>query len=184
MKNNFKVYKQSSPYNSPWSFKQRLRLFLWEICWALFCIWTPKFFNGWRILWLKIFGSKIYGRPFIHQRSRIKIPWNLILHNHACIGDRANIYSAGVIEIKEKATIAQEAYLCAATHDFSDPSLPLMTAKITIGENVFVGTRAFIMPGIEIGDNAVIGACSVVTKDMPKDMVCTGNPCRPIKQRF
>jgi putative colanic acid biosynthesis acetyltransferase WcaF len=109
------------------------------------------------------------------------MPWNLTLHHRACLGDRANAYSLGEIEIGEHATIAQEAYLCTGTHRFDHPALPLMTGKIEIGPHVFVGARAFVMPGVCIGRNAVIGACSMVTKDMPEGMVCLGNPCRPIR---
>ena len=179
----FKIYKQSSLSISPWAFRKRVALFVWEFCWVMFCRWTPKPFNLWRLIWLRVFGCKIYGKPFVHQRTRIKIPWNLILHHRACVGDRANLYSLGIIEVKENAIVAQEAYLSTGTHDFSDPDLPLVTAKITIGENSFVGARAFIMPGITIGNGAVIGSCSVVTKDMPAWMVCAGNPCREIKPR-
>jgi putative colanic acid biosynthesis acetyltransferase WcaF len=176
-----KAYSQDTPYSSPWSRWQRVRMLVWEYSWLLFCSWTPKPLNRWRLLWLKLFGAMIQGTPFVHQRARIAIPWNLTLRHRACLGDRANAYSLGEIEIGEHATIAQEAYLCAGTHQLDHPALPLLTAKITIGAHVFVGARAFIMPGISIGDHTVIGACSVVTKDMPERVVCLGNPCRPVR---
>src|SRR5215213_7920558 len=94
----------ASPYDSPWSVQQRVALFLW----ALFCRWTPKPFNAWRLFWLKLFGATIQGNPFVHQRARIQIPWNLILRHRACLGDRANAYSLGEIEIGAGATVAQE----------------------------------------------------------------------------
>ena len=184
MKNiNYKIYEQHSPYNSPWSLAESMGIFLWRFCWAVLCGWTPKPLNKVRLLMLKIFGCRIHGRPFVHQKARIQIPWNLILHDRACIGDSATVYSLGVIEIKAGATVAQETYLCSGTHDFSNPKLPLMAAQITVGENAFIGARAFVMPGIDIGKNAVIGACSVVTNDMPKDMICAGNPCKVIRPR-
>ncbi len=84
---------------------------LWEICWLVFCAWTPKPFNEWRLFWLRVFDAKIDGTPFVHQRARIAIPWNLTLHDRACLGDRANAYSLGEIEIGARATVAQEVYL-------------------------------------------------------------------------
>lgn len=180
---SFKTHQQKSAYDSPWSLIDRIRLLLWYFCWTLFCSWTPKPLNFWRLFWLRLFSCKIYGRPFVHQSSRIQIPWNLILHDRACLGDRTNAYSLGVIEIKAGATIAQEAYLCTGTHDFSNPNLPLVTAKITINEDAFIGARAFVMPGVNIGSGAVIGACSVVTKDMPERTICAGHPCRPLRER-
>jgi acetyltransferase-like isoleucine patch superfamily enzyme len=53
---------------------------------------------------------------------------------------------------------------------------------ITIGNNVWIGAQCSILPGVTIGDNTVIGAGSVVTKDIPANVVAVGNPCRVIKQ--
>ena len=175
--------EQKSAYDSPWTWSHRFLRVLWEFCWMLFCVWTPKPLNEWRLFWLRVFDAKIDGSPFVHQRARIAVPWNLILHDRACLGDRANAYSLGEIEIGARATIAQEVYLSAGTHDFSRAELPLIAGRITIGEDAFVGARAFVLPGVTIGARAVIGACSVVTKDVPEDVVAAGNPCRVIKSR-
>lgn len=173
---NYKKYEQSSPYDSPWSFQHRLKQIIWEYCWLLFCSWTPKPFNRWRIWVLKRFGAKIHGQPFVHQRARIQIPWHITLKDKAAIGDRTNLYSLGKIYIGEGATIAQEAYLCTGTHDFSSPELNLLTAPIRIEAYVFVGARAFIMPGVTIGEKAIIGACSLVTKDVLSFSIVKGFP--------
>ena len=61
--------------------------------------------------------------------------------------------------------------------------MPLAVGKITIGEDAFVGARAFVMPGIKIGARAIVGACSVVTKDVPENVVAAGNPCRILHPR-
>jgi putative colanic acid biosynthesis acetyltransferase WcaF len=174
---------QSSAYESPWPASNRLLRVLWEFCWFLFCAWTPKPLNEWRLFWLRVFDAKIDGKPFVHQRARIAMPWNLTLHDHACLGDRANAYSLGEIEIGARATVAQEAYLSTGTHDFSRPDLPLVTAKITIGADAFVGARAFVMPGITVGPRSIIGACSVVTHDVPADVIAAGNPCQVLRPR-
>ena len=169
---------QTSPFDSPWTIRERIELQVWEYCWLIFCAWTPKPFNRWRLCWLRLFGAKIYGLPFVHQRARIQIPWNLTLHDRACLGDRANAYSLGEIEVGEGATIAQEAYLCTGTHRFEDANLPLSVGKIEVGAGAFVGARAFVLPGLTIGRGAVIGACSVVTRDVPAGAHGAGNPCR------
>jgi putative colanic acid biosynthesis acetyltransferase WcaF len=178
----FTYHDQKDAYTSPWGFKHKVKMLLWEYVWWVFCWWTPKPLNGWRKFWLRLFGAKIYGNPFIHQRTRIAFPWNLTIHDRACVGDRANLYSLGEIELGEDCTVAQESYLCTGTHDI-EKTFSLMTAKITIGAHAFLAARTFVMPGVTIGEDAVIGACSVVTKDMPAGMLCAGSPCKPIRPR-
>ncbi|MGL6114262.1 MAG: sugar O-acetyltransferase [Cetobacterium sp.] len=58
------------------------------------------------------------------------------------------------------------------------------TAPVTIGNNVWIGGGAIIMPGVTIGDNVVIGAGSVVTKDIPSNKIAYGNPCRVIRDNI
>ena len=174
---------QTNAFESPWSNGQRALRALWEFCWFVFCQWTPKPFNPWRLFWLRVFEAKIEGTPFVHSRARIAIPWNLTLRDRACLGDRAHAYSLGEIEIGERATIAQEAYLSAGSHDFSQPSMPLTVAKISVGADAFIGARAFVLAGVTIGERSVIGACSVVTENVPPDVFAAGNPCRVLRPR-
>jgi putative colanic acid biosynthesis acetyltransferase WcaF len=179
----FEVHEIASRYASPWSFHERVGLLLWTIIWPVFCGWTPKPLNAWRLMWLRIFGCRIEGTPFVHQRARIQIPWHVTLHDKSCVGDRANLYSLGEIELRRSCVIAQEAYLCTGTHDFNNPKLPLVTAKITIGIDAFVGARAFIMPGVQVGDGAVVGACSLVIDNVEPRMIVAGSPARFIRSR-
>jgi putative colanic acid biosynthesis acetyltransferase WcaF len=161
----------------------RITMMLWEGCWALFCGWTPKPFNRWRLFWLRLFGARIRGTPFVHQRARIQIPWHLSLGDRCCVGDRANLYSLGKIEIDEDAVVAQEAYICTGTHDFDQPGLPLVTDDIHIGRGAFIGARAMVLPGVKIGASSIIGACAVVTKDVEPWTINAGNPCRLVRRR-
>jgi putative colanic acid biosynthesis acetyltransferase WcaF len=175
--------KQTTAFDSPWSGSQRLLRVLWEFCWLVFCQWTPKPLNPWRLFWLRVFETRIEGTPFVHSRARIAIPWHLTLRDRACLGDRANAYTLGEIEIGERATVAQEVYLSTGSHDFTQPGMPLTAAKITIEADAFIGARAFVLPGVTIGARSVIGACSVVTKDVPPDVIAAGNPCRVLRPR-
>ena len=174
------THTQASRYSSPWSPSYRLRLLLWDYAWPLLCNWTPKPFNPWRLFILRRFGTTIHGRPFVHQRSRIEHPWNLTLHHRACLGDRAHAYCLGKVEILKDACVAQEAYLCTGTHDFSLNHRPLQTAPISIGSDAFIGARAFVLAGVSVGDGAIVGACSVVTRSVAAAAVVAGNPARPI----
>lgn len=175
-----KIHNQVDSYSSPWSVEHRIKLLIWEYVWSLCCSWTPKPANRWRLFWLKRFGATIYGTPFVHQRARIQIPWHLILHDRACLGDRATVYSLGIVEIHEHATVAQEAYICTGTHAFEQAAMNLITAPVSIGPHAFVGARAFIMPGVSIGEQAIVGSCSVVTRNVAPWKIVAGNPSREI----
>ncbi len=150
----------------------------WDFAWPLLCRWTPKPLNPWRLLVLRVFGATIQGTPFVHQRARLQMPWNVELHDRACVGDRANLYSLDRITLHAGSLVAQEAYLCTGTHDLQDAEWPLLTAPIVVGERAFVGARAFVLPGVTIGARAVVGAMSVVTRDVAPEVTVRGNPAR------
>lgn len=130
---------------------------------------------------LRCFGATLHGRPFVHQRARIDHPWNLTMHNKACLGDRAHAYCLGAVEIGAGACVAQEAYLCTGTHDLCDPHWPLQTAPIEIGADAFIGARAFLLPGVRIGERSIVGACAVVTRNVTSATTVAGNPARVLK---
>jgi len=159
----------------------RVKMVAWSFLWVMLCRWTPKPLNFWRLLILKLFGASIEGKPFVHQRARIQIPWNMTLGDRSCLGDRSNAYSLGKIVLEEGCTIAQEAYLCTGTHDFEDPVLPLKVGEIHVGSNAFIGARAFVLPNVSIGDGAIVGACSVVTKNVDSKTIVAGNPAKPVE---
>ncbi|MDX9772669.1 MAG: sugar O-acetyltransferase [Bacteroidales bacterium] len=74
-------------------------------------------------------------------------------------------------------------YTATHTMDYRERASGLEYAKpVTIGEDVWVGGGVIICPGVTIGDRAVIGAGSVVTRDMPSDVFAAGNPCRVIRR--
>lgn len=177
------THTQSSPYESPWSLREQIGMLLWSGTWTLLCAWTPKPLNPWRLFVLRIFGTQISGTPFVHARARIHIPWKLRLAHRACLGDRANAYTLGEIFLGEGSTIAQEAYLCTGTHDFASPALPLQTTPIVVGKDVFVGARAFILPGVILGDRSIIGAGAVVTKNVEANTIVAGNPAKIVGTR-
>lgn len=177
-------YAQNSPQDSPWSLSHRIKMLCWEYVWLCFCYLTPKPANPWRLFLLRLFGAKLHGRPFVHQRARIQIPWNLEMYDKSCIGDRANIYSLGKVVIGQSAVVAQEAYICTGTHAFDSPAMNLITKPIYIGEHVFIGARAFVMPGVRLESHCIVASMAVVTKDVRSNDIVAGNPAKFIKKRY
>lgn len=99
------------------------------------------------------------------------------------IGPDVNIYNLATVTLGYGVQLSQSVHLCAGTHDYLKWSMPLVTASITIGPNAWLAADVFVGPGVTIGELAVVGARSVVIKDLPDRMVCAGHPCRPVKPR-
>jgi putative colanic acid biosynthesis acetyltransferase WcaF len=175
--------KQPNKFSRTWPMWTYPTLVLWRFIWLITCSWTPKFLNPWRLIILRLFGAKIEGIPFVHSTARIEIPWHLKLQHRACLGSRVNAYSLGFIEIHQGATVAQEVYLCSGTHDFDSTNFQLVTKPIVIEKDVFIGVRTMVLPGVTIRKGAIIGAQSVVTKNIPPNVVFGGNPAKKIRNR-
>lgn len=156
---------------------------LWGIVWLMFFRPSPRPMHQWRCLLLRLFGAKIGPVVRIYPSARIWAPWNLQLDANACIGDDVDCYSVDRIHLCESATVSQYSYLCSASHDYTDRSMPLVTAPITIGAGSWVCADVFVGPGVTIGEGAVVGARSSVYKDVEPWAVVAGNPARFIKRR-
>lgn len=176
-------FRQDSAYVSPWPLRTRILIGLWAITWAIFARPTPGPMNRWRLFLLRLFGCRIAGRPFVSSNAIIKMPWQLTLEDRACLGSKSEVYNLGPVILRARCTVAQQGYLCGGTHDLSLTSLPLTVGPIEIGMDAFIGARAFILPGVMVGEGAVVGACSVVSRDVPDWTIVAGNPAKPIGKR-
>lgn len=87
------------------------------------------------------------------------------------------------VSLGKKVVVSQGTYLSTGSHDYGSRNFQLVTQPIRVGDGAWLCAEAFVLPGVTIGEGAVIGARSVVTKDMPEWTVCAGNPCRPLKKR-
>jgi putative colanic acid biosynthesis acetyltransferase WcaF len=139
--------------------------------------------SGWRAFLLRCFGAKIGRQCTIRRTSRVYYPWLLEMGDLACLGDDCSVYNLGRVSLMDHVTISQEAYLCAGTHDHSKPDLPLITRPITVGKDAWICARAFVGPGVTIGEGAVVGACAVVMRDVAPWKIVAGNRATVVGER-
>jgi len=99
------------------------------------------------------------------------------------IGPRVAVYNLAPISLRRGANVSQNCHLCSGTHDYGTWAMPLVARPIVIGENAWLGADVFVGPGVSIGELCVVGARSVVVRDLPARTVCAGNPCRVLKDR-
>ena len=177
------MYNQNTITGPSFSLRNRIIRVIWGIVVVLFFKYSPKPFHAWRAFLLRIFGAKVGRGVHVYPGVKIWAPWNLELADECGIANGAILYSMGKIKIGRRSVISQGAHLVAGTHDYTQPNFPLVIKPINIGDYVWIATEAFVHPGINIGDGCVIGARSVVTKNMPNWMVCAGHPCDIIKER-
>lgn len=166
------------------SLKNRMLRVVWGVIYFVFFRFSPRPLHVWRAFLLKCFGAKVGKGVHVYPGVIIWAPWNLILKDQCGIASGVNLYSQGLITIGRRVVISQGSYICTGTHDYTHKGFPLYTVPITIEDEVWVAADVFIHPGVTIGTGAVIGARSVVTKDMPAWMVCAGFPCKPLKERI
>jgi len=176
--------KNTDSFTKPsFSLKNRVARVAWNIVYVFLFRPSPNFLHGWRSFLLRSFGAKVGRGVHVYPRVKIWAPWNLELKDQCGIANGATLYSQGHISIGYRAVISQDSYICTGTHDYQLSGQPLITFPIIIQDYVWVAAGAFVNPGITIEEGAVIGARSVVTKNMPPWMICAGHPCKPIKQR-
>ncbi|WP_415002151.1 DapH/DapD/GlmU-related protein [Arenimonas sp.] len=113
----------------------------------------------------------------------MEIPWNLDIGDESSIGENVLVYSLGPVKIGRRSTVSHNAHLCAGSHDYRDPALPLLRLPVTIGSDAWICAQSFVGPGIVVGDGAVVGAGAVVTHDVEPWTVVAGNPATPVKKR-
>ena len=109
---------------------------------------------------------------------------DVIIGNHTRVGIHNTII--GPVKIGNHVNLAQGITVTALNHNFSDPNKRIdeqgiSTTPVTIGDDIWIGANAVILPGVTIGNHSVIAAGAVVTKDVPPHSLAAGAPAKIIK---
>lgn len=161
--------------------QNRIARLLWMVVWSLLYRTSPRPCHRWRSCILRLFGAQIGPGCHLYAAAKIWAPWNLVCGEAACVADDAEVYNPARVTIGRDAVVSQGVLLCTATHDYRDANFPVVHGQISIGAGSWIAARAIVLPGVSIGERTVIGAGAVVTKSMPSDVVCGGNPAEVIK---
>jgi putative colanic acid biosynthesis acetyltransferase WcaF len=171
--------------STPYSARENASRFAWAVVEATVFRASPRPWHGFRARLLRLFGADIPEphKVVIFPSVSVVFPAKLALAPRSMVGPGVKLYNLANITLKRGANISQYCHLCAGTHDYTKWEMPLRALSIEIGENAWLGAEVFVGPGVSIGDLAVVGARSVVVKDLPGGKVCAGNPCRVLKDR-
>ena len=157
---------------------------LWYLVKVIFFLSALPWPSGLKRGLLCAFGATVGRGVYIKPRVNVHFPWKLRVGDNVWIGEEANIINFEPVDIGPHVCISQRAFLCCGNHDYRHPAMPYRNAPITVSDGAWVGAQVFVAPGVTIGVDAVATAGSVVTKDLPAGMVCTGNPCVAVKRRW
>ena len=140
-----------------------------------------------QIYWSKRFKS--CGKNFLCcSKTTIRGSKNIVVGDDVRIGEGAYINATGGLTIGNNVKFGPQVFVWTWNHDYYAPDkLPYGSKStyepVNIGDNVWIGARASIVPGVTIGEGAVVAMCAVVTKDVPPCAVVGGNPAKIIKYR-
>nr|WP_315233519.1 acyltransferase [uncultured Flavobacterium sp.] len=111
---------------------------------------------------------------------------NISIGNNSGIGRGSHICAMDIVEIGENVMIAEQLIIITVNHQISMTknmiNLPMIKKPVKIGDNVWLGARVTILPGVTIGDNVVIAAGSIVTRDCSSNGIYGGIPAKFIKE--
>lgn len=158
----------------------KVRRAIWNV--VRLCLFRPlgtKLFRPWRILLLKLFGAEVAWSAEVYASAKVWAPWLLTMEEGSCIGPHAIVYNQARVTLRQDACLSQYAYVCTAGHEtgsVNNAKTGLVVAPVTLERGAWVGTRAFINMGVQVGEGAVVGACACVFKDVVPRTVVGGNP--------
>ena len=165
------------------SVRDVVTLLLWRYVGALLFRLTPMPLFVVRSGILRVFGAKVGRACKIYPTVKIWHPMNLELGSFCGVGEGVYLYNQAAIIVGEGAVLSRNCFVCTATHDYNSVGFDLIRSKVIIAPQAWLASNCTILPGLHVGEGAVIGACAVLTKDALPWGVYAGNPDRWMKQR-
>lgn len=161
----------------------KLERLAWRLAWLVLARFTPPPLFAWRRAVLRLFGARVGAGARVYPSVRIWLPRNLELGEGVLVGPGAELYDQGRIAVGAYSVVSQRAFLCASSHDTSDPGFALILRPIALGPGCWVAAEAFVGPGVSMGDGAVLAARGALFEDAEAMTIYRGNPAVPHKPR-
>lgn len=130
-----------------------------------------------------LLGVRIGQHSSVHRNCRLYKPGGVRIGNHTVINRDVVLDGRMSLQIGDNVSVSEGVVIFTLEHDPNSPDFANRGAEVCISDRAFIGTRATILPGITVGEGAVIAAGAVVTHDVPPYTIVGGVPARPIGER-
>lgn len=137
-----------------------------------------------KVFLLRSFGAKIGCGVVIKPRVNIHFPWKLEVGDYCWIGEEVFILNFESVKLGSNVCLSQRAFLCTGNHNARDPAFSYKNAPIHVAEGAWIGACSFISPSIQIGEEAVVCAGSIVTSNIEPNTINAGNPAVKTSMRW
>lgn len=128
-------------------------------------------------------GVRLPKTSSIHWRTRFFCPEGLCVGNYCTIGNDGFFDGRDTITIGNCVNIAAEVCIYTREHDIDSPDFAECGGAVVIEDYAYIGTRVIILPGVTVGEGAVVASGAVVTKNVQAYMLVGGVPAKPIRER-
>jgi len=139
--------------------------------------------HSWRKFVYELAGIKIGQGSTFHMWANFFQPKNIQIGEDTIIGDHCFLDGRARLKIGSHTDITSQVLIYNSEHDVNDPDFKAQEQPVEIGDYVFIGPRAIILPGVKIGKGAIIGAGAVVTKNVLPGKIVGGVPAQEIGER-
>jgi acetyltransferase-like isoleucine patch superfamily enzyme len=179
---------QNFLFNMKKFFRNELIVLYETIMFIFFMLPRFFFFNKFKSFYLRILGAKIGKRVVYYPGVWIMPCKNLVLGDDVDLSSGVIITTGGGVQIGKRTWVGYRSQILSVNH--SIPPVPKrfsestdIKKKVVIGDDVWIGANCLILPGVSIGEGAVVAGGSVVTKDVPDFSVVAGVPARILRYR-
>lgn len=134
-----------------------------------------------RVLEQELFAGKLPETSFFSPPFQIDLAQNVKVGKNVFVNNDFICMARGGVEIEDDVMIAPRVSVLTANHDLHDHSV-LLCSSVRICKNAWIGSGAIILPGVTVGENAIVAAGAIVTKDVSPNTVVGGNPAKVLKE--
>jgi acetyltransferase-like isoleucine patch superfamily enzyme len=134
-------------------------------------------------IYKNIFGLKLEPQVVIYAGAEMRCPENIAIHSNTIIGNKATLDGRAGITIGHQVNLSSEVAIWTVQHDPQAADFGVKSGRVMVHDYAWLSFRSVILPGVTIGEGAVVAACAVVTKDVEPYTIVAGIPAKKIGER-